>query len=131
VRIRIFLFRLRPGPASGCRGPLGANNLADMYLRGDGAPQITQRPSAYFKKPQPRGHAGARIKLAYMYADGLGTPKDPEAARHVDNFGLSCGRSTRTKPNSFPGSCAHTGTDFSCSPKSPQPAIRNVTTAVG
>jgi TPR repeat protein len=34
----------------------------------------------WFQKSAPQGHTGARIKLGYMYAQGLATPKDPEAA---------------------------------------------------
>jgi uncharacterized protein len=50
------------------------------YLRGDGVPQDNAEAFRLFQNAAAKGHTGARIKLAYMYADGLGTPKDPEAA---------------------------------------------------
>jgi uncharacterized protein len=58
--------------------PLGQNNLADMYLRG-----VTRHDAEafrWFQKSAAQGHTGARIKLGYMYAEGLRTQKDPEAA---------------------------------------------------
>jgi integrase len=59
---------------------LGENNLADMYLRGDGVPQDNAAAFRWFRKSAVQGHTGARIKLGYMYAEGRGTGKDPEAA---------------------------------------------------
>ena len=51
-----------------------------MYLRGDGVPQNNAEAFRLFQKAAAKGHIGARIKLAYLYADGLGTTKDAEAA---------------------------------------------------
>jgi TPR repeat protein len=51
-----------------------------MYLKGEGVTQDTAAAFRLFEKAAAQGHTGARIKLGYMYADGLGTPKDPEAA---------------------------------------------------
>ena len=63
-----------------CPFLLGENNLADMYLRGDGVQQDNAAAFRWFQKSAVQGHTGARIKLGYMYAEGRGTGKDPEAA---------------------------------------------------
>jgi TPR repeat protein len=60
--------------------PLGENNLADMYLRGEGVPHDDSAAFSWFQKAAAQGHTGARIKLGYMYAQGRGTAKDPVAA---------------------------------------------------
>ena len=59
---------------------LGENNLADMYLRGEGVPQNNAEAFRLFQKAAVQGSTGARIKLGYMYANGLGVKKDPETA---------------------------------------------------
>ena len=51
-----------------------------MYLRGQGVPQDYPQAFSLFQKAAAQGHTGARIKLGYMYAYGLGTSKDPAAA---------------------------------------------------
>jgi TPR repeat protein len=59
---------------------MGENNLADMYLRGEGVPQNNAEAFRLFQKAAIQGSTGARIKLGYMYANGLGVKKDPETA---------------------------------------------------
>jgi hypothetical protein len=68
----------RKAAASG--NPLGENNLADMYLRGEGVLQDDAAAFSWFQKAAAQGHTGARIKLGYLYAQGRGTQKDPVAA---------------------------------------------------
>jgi TPR repeat protein len=51
-----------------------------MMLHGDGVPQDVAAAFRLFQKSAERGHTGARIMLASMYAEGIGTRKDPEAA---------------------------------------------------
>jgi len=60
--------------------PLGENNLADLYLRGEGLKQDDSAAFFWFQQAALQGHTGARIKLGYMYAEGRGTAKDPTAA---------------------------------------------------
>lgn len=59
---------------------LGQNNLADMYLRGEGVAQNNAEAFRWFEKAAVQGNTGARIKLGYMYANGLGVKKDAETA---------------------------------------------------
>ena len=66
--------------AADAGNPLAENNLADMYLRGEGVPQDNDAAFLWFQKAAAQGHTGPRINLGYMYAEGRGTRKDPEAA---------------------------------------------------
>jgi len=66
--------------AANAGNALGENNLADMYLRGEGVPQDYAEALRLFQKAANQGSTGARIKLGYMYANGLGAKKDPETA---------------------------------------------------
>ena len=50
--------------------PLAENNLADLYLKGEGVPHDDFLAFAWFQKDAAQGHTGARIKLGSMYADG-------------------------------------------------------------
>jgi TPR repeat protein len=59
---------------------IGENNLADMYLKGEGVPQNNAEAFRWFEKAAIEGSTGARIKLGYLYANGLGVKKDPETA---------------------------------------------------
>jgi hypothetical protein len=59
---------------------LAQNNLADLYLRGEGLPQNDALAFAWFEKAAASGNTGARIKLGFMYATGRATSKDPESA---------------------------------------------------
>ena len=58
---------------------LGENNLADMYLRGEGVPQDNAEAFRLFQKAAP-GSAAARIKLGYLYSQGIAVTKDSETA---------------------------------------------------
>src|SRR4029077_9516424 len=60
--------------------PLGEHNLADLYLKGEGVPQDNATAFRWFQRADAQCHTGARIKHSYMYAQGQGTGKDPEAA---------------------------------------------------
>ncbi len=60
--------------------PLGQNNLADLYLRGEGLPQRDDLALAWFQKAAANGNTAARIKLGYMYATGRAAQKDAESA---------------------------------------------------
>jgi uncharacterized protein len=51
-----------------------------MYLRGEGVAKDYAQALRWFQKAAAQGHTGSRIKLGYMYAEGLGTPRDAEAA---------------------------------------------------
>jgi TPR repeat protein len=59
---------------------MGQNNLADMYLRGEGVPQDDASAFRLFQQAANQGHTGAQIKLGYMYATGRGTKEDDETA---------------------------------------------------
>jgi TPR repeat protein len=65
--------------AADAGNPLAENNLADMYLRGEGVPQDNAEAFRLFQKAAP-GSAAARIKLGYMYSQGIAVKKDPETA---------------------------------------------------
>jgi TPR repeat protein len=60
--------------------PWGQNNLADLYLRGEGVPQRDDLALVWFQKAAANGNTAARIKLGYMYATGRATPRDAESA---------------------------------------------------
>jgi uncharacterized protein len=60
--------------------PFGENNLADLYLRGEGIRQDDRAAFAWFQKAASQGHTGARIKLGFLYANGRGTAKNLVAA---------------------------------------------------
>jgi len=51
-----------------------------MYLKGEGVAQDAAPHSTGFKKAAEQGHTGARIELGYMYAKGVGTPKEAQPA---------------------------------------------------
>ena len=59
---------------------LGQNNLADMYLRGEGVAQSDALALAWFEKAAAQGNTSARIKLGYLYASGREGRQDAEAA---------------------------------------------------
>ena len=59
---------------------MGENNLADLLLRGEGVTQNDGEAFRLFEKAAAQGHTGARIKLAYMYAEGRGTQRNAQAA---------------------------------------------------
>jgi uncharacterized protein len=65
--------------AAAAGNPLAENNLADMYLRGEGVPQDNTEAFRLFQKAAP-GSAAARIKLGYMYSQGIAVTRDPETA---------------------------------------------------
>src|SRR5439155_22023707 len=56
------------------------NNLADLYLRGQGIRQSYPKAFYWFQKSAQQGHTGARIKLGFLLMNGLGTAKDSSAA---------------------------------------------------
>jgi len=58
----------------------GKNNLADLYLRGQGVPQSDTLAFTWFQQAAAQGHTGARIKLGFLYLSGRGVRKDLEAA---------------------------------------------------
>jgi hypothetical protein len=60
--------------------PLAENNLADLYLRGEGVAQNDAQAFAWFERAANQGNTGAQIKLGFLYANGRATSKDPEAA---------------------------------------------------
>jgi hypothetical protein len=51
-----------------------------MYLRGDGVVQNVAEAFRLFQKAAEQGHTGARIMLGSLYAEGIGTKRDLEAA---------------------------------------------------
>ena len=59
---------------------LAENNLADLYLRGEGVPQDDATAFRLFQQAAAQGQTSARIKLGYMYSAGRGTAKDPVTA---------------------------------------------------
>jgi TPR repeat protein len=59
---------------------MAENNLADLYLKGEGVAQDDAAAFAWFQKAAAQGNTGARIKLGYMYADGRGTTKNSQTA---------------------------------------------------
>jgi TPR repeat protein len=60
--------------------PLGENNLADLYLRGEGVKQDDSLAFLWFHKAAVQGQTSARAKLGYMYAEGRGTARDSKTA---------------------------------------------------
>ncbi len=56
------------------------NNLADLYLRGEGVARDEREAFSWFQKAAQQGHTGARIMLGSMYAEGRGTAKNVQAA---------------------------------------------------
>jgi len=59
---------------------LGQNNLADLYLRGQGVRQSYEEAVHWFQQAAQQGNTGARIKLGFLLMNGLGTARDPLAA---------------------------------------------------
>jgi TPR repeat protein len=51
-----------------------------MYLRGEGVAQNAIEAFRLFQLAADQGHTGARIMLGSMYAEGIGTKRDLEAA---------------------------------------------------
>jgi|TARA_E500000178_G_C17000339_1_gene745320 TPR repeat protein len=52
------------------------NNLAWLYLKGDGVPQDLSEAARWFRKAAEQGLAVAQSTLAVMLARGSGVPKD-------------------------------------------------------
>jgi len=55
---------------------MAQNDLADLYLRGEGVQQSDAEAFRWFQRAAAQGQTGARIKLGYMYSQGRGTTKD-------------------------------------------------------
>ena len=68
--------------------PLGENNLADLYLRGEGVKQDDSAAFFWFQKAAQQRHTGACIKLGYMYAEGRGVARSP--TRSADLWTRAC-----------------------------------------
>ena len=86
----------------GWPSPAWREQAGRMYLRGDGLALNNAEAFRLFQKSCCQGTQGARIKLACMYDEGFGMPKDPEAAHAWILSASHAARSERAGSDTFP-----------------------------